>query len=119
MVTGQVYTHTIPAMDIGIPCQTKPFKTNTLKAQFNSITNPKETERRDEDLPRIPYVQKSSAINKVMTENEMCNKLNIYVDPCELYANASCKLDIRSRLSPEDRIKACALLEPYISDALY
>ena len=95
------------------------FDLDILRARVESITNPVENERRDEDLPRIPYVQKSSAINKVMTENEMCNKLNIYVDPCELYANASCKLDMRSRLSPEDRIKACALLEPYISDALY
>ena len=68
MQTGLMFSHTKPAKDIAIQCQTEDSDLKIFKARFESLVNPIETERRDEDLPRIPLVQKFSAVNEVMSE---------------------------------------------------
>ena len=36
----------------------------------------------------------------------------------QLYAEASCELTRRSKLSPEEAVRACKVYEPYIRDVL-
>ena len=50
--------------------------------------------------------------------NKPCNILNRYKELCKLYATAYHELTICARNSMTERIKACSLLEPYISDVL-
>ena len=87
-----MFAHTKPPMDIRVTCQTEPFKLDVLKARFVSIVEGSEPRKRDEDLPRIPYIQKTSSENKVMTLAEFWRKFNMHSELYQLDGNASCEL---------------------------
>ena len=53
-----------------------------------------------------------------MREQEAWNILNRYKELCKLYATAYQELAVCTRYSTVERVKACSLLEPYISDVL-
>ena len=53
-----------------------------------------------------------------MTEQEASDILNRYKELFKLYATAYHELAICTRYSTVERVKACSLLEPYISDVL-
>ena len=53
-----------------------------------------------------------------MTEKEAWDILNRYKELCKLYTTAYHELAICARYSTIERVKACSLLEQYISDVL-
>ena len=53
-----------------------------------------------------------------MTEQEAWDTLNRYKELCKLYTTACRELAILAKYSMIERIKACSLLEPHISDVL-
>ena len=116
--TGQMYMHTQPAMDVGINCQMEEFDLDILKARLDAMAPPPESQQNEGTLPRIPLVQRTGPINEIMTEQEAWDILNRYKELCKLYATAYHELAICTRYSTVERVKACSLLEPYISDVL-
>ena len=54
-----------------------------------------------------------------MDIREIKEKLGQYGLLCQLYAEASCELTRRSKLSQEEAIRACKVYEPYIQDILH
>ena len=79
---------------------------------------PVESQWDEGTLPRMPLVQRTGPINEIMTEQEAWGILNRYKQLCKLYATAYHILAICTRYSTIVRVKACSLLEPYISDVL-
>ena len=71
-----------------------------------------------EELKRIPLIQKTAAAADVMNIREIEEKIGQYCQLCELYAEASCKLTRKSKLSQEEAARACKVYEPYIQDIL-
>ena len=53
-----------------------------------------------------------------MSEQEAWDILKGYRELCKLYATAYHELSVCAKHTPVERIKACSLLEPYISDVL-
>ena len=49
---------------------------------------------------------------------EIEEKIGQYCQLRELYAEASCKLTVKSKLSQEEATKACKVYRPYIHDVL-
>ena len=116
--TGQMYMHTQPAMDVGINCQMEEFDLDILRARLDTISPPLESQRDEGTLPRILLVQRTGPINEIMTEQEAWDILNRYRELCKLYATAYHELSVHAKHAPVEQIKACNLIEPYISDVL-
>ena len=113
-----MYTYSIPPEDIGVPCQEEEFDVNQLKKQFQSHTDTTVPERREEELKRVPLIQKTTAAADIIDIREIEEKLGQYSLLCQLYAEASCELTRRSKLSQEEAVRACKVYEPYIRDVL-
>ena len=91
------------------------FDLDILKARLDAMAPPIESQQDEGTLSRIPLVQRTGPINEIMTEQEAWDILNRYK---ELYATAYHELASCARYSTKERVKACRLLEPYISDVL-
>ena len=75
-------------------------------------------ERHEEKLKIVPLIQETKAAADIMDIREMEENLGQYGQLCLLYAEASCELTRRSKLSQEEAIWACKVYEPYIRDVL-
>ena len=94
--------------DIGVPCQEEEFNINQLKEQFQSYLDAPTSEHHTKELKRIPLIQKTTApadIMDIMDIGELEENKGQYCKLCELYAEASCELTRRSRLSQEEAKK--------------
>ena len=96
MQTGQMYTHTQPAMEVGITCQMEEFNLDILKARLDAMEPPIECQQDEGTMPRIPLVQMRGPINEVLTEEEAWDILDRYKEFCKLYATAYQKLTVRT-----------------------
>ena len=110
--TGQVYTYSTPAEDIGIACQQEEFDIETLWEHFRG--QPDKAELDEDELSRIPLIRKKAPTADIMDLEETEEKLRQYCQLWELYAKASCELTKRSKISPEEAANACKVLGPYI-----
>ena len=109
-----MYTYSTPPKDIGVSCQEEEFDVNQLKEWFQSQTDTTEPEHHEEELKRVPLIQKTTAAADVMDIREIEEKLGQYGLLCQLYAEASCELTRRSKLSQEEAVTACRVYKPYI-----
>ena len=109
-----MYTHTQLATEVGITCQMEEFDLDILKARLDTMAPPIECQQDEGTLPRIPLFQRTGPINEVLTE-EASDILNRYKELCKLYVTA---YQEDARYSTVERVKACSLLEPYISGVL-
>ena len=116
LTTGQVYTYLMPAEDIGVPCQQEEFNLDLLRERLQNHTEP--MDHGTQDLKRIPLIRKTAPVADIMDMMEIEEKLGQYCQLWELYADASCELARKSRLSPEEAARACKVYEPYIHDIL-
>ena len=107
-----------PPEDIGVSCQEEEFHVNQLKEWFQSQTDTTEPEHHKEELKRVPLIQKTIAVADIMDIGEIEEKLGQYCLLCQLYAEASCELTRRSKLSQEEAFRACGVYKPYIRDVL-
>ena len=103
-----------PPKDVGISCQEEEFNVNQLKEQFQSHTDTTVPECCEEELKRVPLIQKTTAVADIMDIREIEEKLGQYGLLCQLYAEASCEMTRRSKLPQEETIRACKVYEPYI-----
>ena len=71
-----------------------------------------------EKVERIPLIKRVAAITNAMNLEEIEDKLNQFGKLCRIYAEASCELFRRSRISEKEAAKACKVYEPYIHDIL-
>ena len=115
---GQMYMHMQPAMDVGISCQMEEFDLEILRARLDAISPPLESQCDEGTIRRIPLLQRTGSINEIMSEQEVWDILNRYRELCKLYATTYHELSVRAKHTPVERIKACSLLEPYISYVL-
>ena len=53
-----------------------------------------------------------------MNMKEIEEKINQYCQLCVLYAEATCELSRRSKISNEEAVRACKVYKPYIQDIL-
>ena len=67
-----------------------------------------------EELKRIPLIQKTAAAADTLNIGEIEEKIGQYCQLCELYAEASCELTRRSKLSQEEAARACKVYKPCI-----
>ena len=107
-----------PPEDIGVSCQEEEFNINQLKERFQSQSDTTMPKHHEEELKRVPLIKKSTVAADIMDIGEIEEQLGQYGLLCQLYAEASCKLTRKSKLSPEEAIKACKVYEPYIPDVL-
>ena len=113
-----MYTYSVPPEDIGVSCQEEEFDLNQLKEWFQSPTDTTAPEHHEKELKRVPLIQKTTAAADIMDIGEIEEKLGQYGLLCQLYAEASCELTRRSKLSQEEAVRACKVYEPYIQDIL-
>ena len=109
-----MYTYSVPPKDIGVSCQEEEFDVNQLKEQFQSRTDTTVPECHEEELKRVPLIQKTTAAADIMDIGEIEEKLGQYALLCQLYAEVSCELTRRSKLSQEEAARACKVYKPYI-----
>ena len=76
------------------------------------------SEHHAEELKRITLIQKTTAVADIMNIRQIEEKLGQYCESSQLYAEASCELTRRSKLSQEEAAKACKVYKPYIRDVL-
>ena len=75
-------------------------------------------EHHTEELKRIPLIRKTVGPADTMDLREMEEKIGQYCQLWELYADASCELSRRSKLSQEEAARACKIYGLYIRDVL-
>ena len=71
-------------------------------------------EHHTEELKRIPLIRKTAVPADTMDLREMEEKIGQYCQLWELYADASCELSRRSKLSQEEAARACKVYGLYI-----
>ena len=114
--TGQVYTYSTPAEDIGVPCQAEEFDIETLCEHF--IGQPDDSDIQTDELTRVPLIRKRAPMADTMDLEEIEEKIQQYCQLWDLYAKASCELSKRSKISQEEAANACKVLGPYIRDIM-
>ena len=108
--------YSIPAEDIGVACQEEEFDLTLLKEHFQKQLD--QMEPQTDELKRIPLIRKRAPAADIMDMQETNEKIGQYCQLWELYAQASCKLTRRSKISQEEAAKACKVYGPYIQDVL-
>ena len=63
-------------------------------------------------------MKKKAPTAETMDLEEIEEKMKQYCQLWVLYAQASCKLTRRSKISQEEAVKACKVYGPYIRDVL-
>ena len=116
LTTGQVSTYLLPAEDIGVPYQQEEFDLDLLRERLQSHTDP--MDHSTQDLKSIPLIRKTAAVADIMDMTKIKEKLGQYCQLWELYADASCELARKSKLSPEEATRVCKVYEPYICNIL-
>ena len=116
LTTGQVYMYLQPPEDIGAPCQQDKFDLNLLRDHFQRHTDP--VECHTEKLNRIPLIRKNSSCNGHHGHGRDQGKIGQYCQLWELYAEASCELTRKSKLSQEEAARTCKVYRLYIRDVL-
>ena len=109
-----MYTYSFPSEDIGVSCQEEEFDINQLKEQLQSYLDTPTPEYHTEELKRIPLIQKTAAPADTMDIGEIEEKIGQYCQLCELFAEASCELTRRSKLSQVEAVRACKVYRPNI-----
>ena len=71
-----------------------------------------------EELKRIPLIRKTAAAVDIMNMTEIEEKRGQNCQLWELYAEASCELTRKSKLSPVEAARACKVYKLYICDVL-
>ena len=74
-----MYTYSVPPEDIGVSCQEEEFNVSQLKEQFQSCTDTAVPECREEELKRVPLIQKTmAAANIKLSQEEAVRACKVY-----------------------------------------
>ena len=114
--SGQICMYSIPPKDIGVTCQQEEFDLTLLKEHFQKQID--QMEPHIDELKIIPLIRKRAPAAYIMDMKEIEEKIGQYCQLWELYAQASCELTRRSKISQNEASKACKLYGPYIRDVL-
>ena len=116
LTSGRVYTYLFKPVDIEVSCQQDEFNINLLREHFHKELDP--IEHHTEELRRIPLIKKTAVAADTMDIREIEEKIGLYCQLWELYADASCELTAKSKVSQEEAARACKIYGPYIHDVL-
>ena len=83
-----------------------------LREYFQKQLDP--VEHHTEQLRRIPLMRKTTAVADAMDIGEIKEKIGQYCQLWELFADTSCKLTAKSKVSQQEAARACKVYRPYI-----
>ena len=108
--------YSLPPENIGVACQQEEFDPTALKEHFQKQLD--QMEPHTDELKRIPLIRKRAAAADIMDMKEVEEKIGQYCQLWELYAQVSCELTRRSKISQNKAAKACKVYGPHIRDIL-